>query len=79
MAYQPLEQLLPRAAGSIYKLILLASKRALELADGLPPLIDFPSQKTATIALDEILAGKVETKESAEIDEKARKAKKEDK
>ena len=63
MAYQPVEDLLPRSNQSIYKLVLLASKRALELADGKPRLIDFPSSnKTATIALEEILAGKVEMK-----------------
>lgn len=61
MGYQPLEQLLPRSGGSIYKLILVASKRATELADGQPPLIDFPSSpKATTIALEEIVQGKVE-------------------
>ena len=60
MAYQPLENLLPKAGGSIYRLIRLASKRASELADNKPNLIDAPSsQKMATIALNEISAGKV--------------------
>ena len=64
MAYQPLENLLPRAGGSIYKLVLMAARRAKELADGAPNLVESPaSAKTATIALDEINAGKVETKE----------------
>ena len=67
MAYQPLEKLLPRANHSIYKLVLMASRRAMELADGAGKLIDFPSSlKTTTIALDEVLAGKVELKEVAE-------------
>ncbi len=67
MSYQPIERLLPRSGHSIYKLVLMAAKRATELADGMPPLIDFPSsQKTTTIALDEIQAGKVELKEIAE-------------
>ena len=67
MAYQPMEKLLPRANYSIYKLVLMASKRAVELADGAHKLIDFPSStKTATIALDEIMHGKVELKEVAE-------------
>ncbi|MFH1360747.1 MAG: DNA-directed RNA polymerase subunit omega [Candidatus Omnitrophota bacterium] len=66
MAYQPIEKLLPRANMSIFKLVLLASKRATEIADGMPKLIDFPSSnKATTIALDEILEGKVELKEVA--------------
>ena len=74
MAYQPIEKLLPRASYSIYKLVLMASKRAIELADGAAKLIDFPSsQKTATIALDEIMQGKVELKEVAEAREASQK------
>lgn len=66
MAYQPLEKLLPRANNSIYKLVLMAAKRATELADGAPRLIDFPSSdKATTIALDEIAHCKVELKEVA--------------
>ncbi len=60
MGYQPLEELLPKAKYSIYKLVLLAAKRATELAEGMPKLIDRPSTiKTTTLALDEILEGKV--------------------
>ena len=67
MSYQPIEKLLPRANYSIYKLVMMASKRAMELADGAHKLIDFPSScKTATIALDEVMQGKVELKEIAE-------------
>ncbi len=68
MAYQPLERLLPAAGGNSYRLILLASKRAMELADGQPPLIDRSTlnrvewEKTATIALEEIFQGKVKWK-----------------
>ena len=59
MAFQPLEKLLPRSNFSIYKLVLIAAQRATEIADGQKPLIDFPSQKATTTALDEIVAGKV--------------------
>ena len=60
MAYQPIEKLLPKANYSIYTLVKMAAKRAMELADGKPPLIDHPSsKKTATIAIEEILEGKV--------------------
>ncbi len=75
MGYQPLERLLPQAGYSIYKLVCMASKRAKELADGSPSLIEIPaSTKTATISLEEILAGKVVLKEvSSEFDPKQQK------
>ena len=60
MAYQPLEKLLPKAGYSIYQLVLLGAKRATELAEGMPKLIDRPQTiKTTTLALDEILEGRV--------------------
>ena len=60
MAYQPLEKLLPKAGNSIYRLVLLAAKRATELAEGMPKLIDRPlTIKTTTLALDEIMEGRV--------------------
>ncbi len=67
MAYQPIEELLPKSGYSIYKLVRLAAKRSLELADGSPTLIDGVSAdaKTPTIALDEIRAGKVVIKSVA--------------
>ena len=67
MAYIPLEELLPKAGNSIYKLIRMAANRAMELADGKPTLLEkVSSDKTATIALEEIRAGKVELKSVAE-------------
>lgn len=60
MGYQPLEKVLPRAKYSIYKLVLLAAKRATELAEGMPKLVEMPAKtKTTTLALEEILQGKV--------------------
>lgn len=81
MAYQPLENLLPKAGNSVYKLIRLASKRASELADNKPNLIYAPaSQKLTTVALREIGLGKVVIKSCAEEfrpkTDKASKAKK---
>ena len=67
MAYHPLENLLAKSGGSVYKLVRLASKRASELADNKPNLIDAPnSQKLATTALYEISAGKVVLKDVAD-------------
>jgi DNA-directed RNA polymerase subunit K/omega len=82
MAYQPIEELLPKSDYSIYKLVRLASKRSLELADGSPKLIDGVSAdaKTPTVALDEIRAGKVVLKAVAAefAPSKTKKAKKEE-
>lgn len=60
MSYQPLEELLPKANNSVYRLIRLASIRATELATTGARLVQVPAdQKLATTALDEIRAGKV--------------------
>jgi DNA-directed RNA polymerase omega subunit len=46
--------------GSIYKLVVLASKRALELNAGAPRLTEeTDKQKISSIALEEIAQGKV--------------------
>lgn len=58
--YVPLEQMLDKTEHSIYKLVILASKRALEIAEGQPRLFDTDSTiKPSTVALYEIAAGKV--------------------
>ncbi|MDE2027901.1 MAG: DNA-directed RNA polymerase subunit omega [Candidatus Omnitrophica bacterium] len=63
MSYQPLEELLPRASNSVYRLVRLASVRAGELASTGVKLVSAPAeQKLATTALDEIRAGKVQDK-----------------
>lgn len=58
MAQVPIEDLLKRC-GSIYKLVILAAKRAKEIAEGSPPLVESPHRKATSIALEEILQGKV--------------------
>ena len=68
MGYQPIEELLPRAGGSIYRLVRMASNRALELSDGKPCLIQKPSSdKVTTMALEEIRRGKVMCKDVADV------------
>jgi len=63
MGYQPLEKLLDKAEGSLYKLVILASKRALELAEGAPKLTNSnEGAKPTSIALAEIAEGKVKGK-----------------
>lgn len=61
MSYVPLEKLIDKSFGSMYKLVTLVAKRALELAEGAPRLIDAPSDiKVTTLAMEEIALGKVQ-------------------
>lgn len=63
MGYEGREKLLDKSMGSIYKLVILASKRALEIAEGQPKLVaDDASIKPSTVALHEIAAGKIEAR-----------------
>ena len=69
--HEVIEDLLPKANGSVYALVRLAANRAIELAEGKPRLIEKPSlDKETTIALEEISYGKVMSKESSSLFEK---------
>jgi DNA-directed RNA polymerase omega subunit len=61
MSYVPIEKVVDKADGSIYKLVILAAARALEISEGLPPLTDIADKhsKSTTIALQEIAEGKI--------------------
>lgn len=64
---QPIEDLLPKAGDSIYRLVRIAANRALELSEGRKCLIDNPTNdKATTRALEEIYAGRVVFKEAKE-------------
>lgn len=54
----PIEKLF-QGERSYYRLVLLAAKRANELAEGSLPLVKVQSKKLAVNALEEIAAGKV--------------------
>ena len=58
MAQVPIEELL-KQCGSVYKLVILAAKRAKEIAEGAPPLVETGQKKVTSIALEEIVQGKV--------------------
>lgn len=64
MSYIALEKLLDKTGNSVYKLVVLASKRALEISDGQPRLADIPAAgiKPSSVALQEIIEGKVRAK-----------------
>lgn len=44
---------------SRYTLVMLASKRARQIIEGSKPLIETDSKKPVSIAIEEILAGKI--------------------
>lgn len=63
MAYTPIEALLKNSKNSMYKLVILASRRALELGAGSEKLISAnPNAKLTSIALDEIRENKISYK-----------------
>lgn len=57
-----IEDLLDKT-NSVYKLVILASKRALELNDGSPKLVETENKRISTVALEEIKSGKISMKE----------------
>ena len=49
---------------SAYKLVILASRRAMELSEGAPPLVETgPKKKPVVTALQEIAEGKISYRE----------------
>ena len=61
MSYVPVQDLLSKT-NSIYKLVVLASRRAVELNAGAPRLVETDGEKVSSIALQEIAEGKVKMK-----------------
>lgn len=58
MSYVPIQDLLSKT-NSIYKLVVLASKRAVELNAGVPKLVEDDNEKVTSTALEEIAQDKV--------------------
>ena len=79
MAQVAIEELLKRC-GSVYKLVLLSAKRAKEIAEGSPALVETSSRKATSTALEEILQGRVlyKTDEADSAPAKGRRAKAKD-
>lgn len=60
-----IETLLNKSGNSLYKLVVITAKRALDLAEGKPKLIpqgSMATTKPSTLALMEVAAGKVHLK-----------------
>ena len=55
----PTDSELARNVGSKYSLVIAVAKRAKQLRDGAPRLVECKSKNLITIALEEIAAGKV--------------------
>lgn len=75
MAQVPIEDL-RRRCSSVYKLVLLASKRAKEIADGSPVLVESPKRKVTSLALEEIVEGKVSYKEGVPEEDSGKRSRK---
>lgn len=58
MSYMPIGKVF-KDSDSIFKLTIIAARRAVELNNGANKLIDTKTSKFSTIALEEIAAGKV--------------------
>ncbi len=61
--YIPSINELTEIAESRYTLVMLAAKRSRQIIDGAKPLIETESKKPVTIAIEEIIQGKVKYKE----------------
>lgn len=67
MAYADIDiEKLVEKTGSIFKLVILASKRAASLNEGAQKLVECDSKSNATVALEEIMQGKVSLKPKKE-------------
>jgi DNA-directed RNA polymerase omega subunit len=70
MSQVALENILDKSNFSIYKLVIIAARRALEIAEGAPQLVALDKNlKATTIALSEIAQGKVVYKKSKKKDQ----------
>ena len=65
MTYLGREKLIDKSCGSIYKLVILAANRGLEIAEGQPKLVEAdPAIKPSTVALMEIAENKIGCKKA---------------
>ena len=66
MPKAPIEDLLKQCP-SIYKLMLVAARRAKELTEGSPSLVHSDTRKVTTIALQEIMQGRIRFEHKDEV------------
>lgn len=58
MLYLPMEELFNKV-DSVFKLTVLAARRAQQLNDGAAKLVESDASKISTVALEEIMQGKI--------------------
>ncbi len=68
MDHFPLEQIVERT-GSRFAVVVAAAKRAKQIKDGSPPLVETTSHNPLTIALAEIAEGKVTILDAPDVPE----------
>lgn len=61
MAYMPVEKIF-KGSDSMYKITILAARRAVELSNGSKKLIETNTTRFSTIALEEMALGKIKYK-----------------
>lgn len=66
----PIEELVDRC-GSRFTVVVAAAKRAKQIKEGAPPLVNLPTRNPLTIALHEIAAGLIEITEEPVIEDVA--------
>ncbi|MCE5239750.1 DNA-directed RNA polymerase subunit omega [bacterium] len=66
----PIEELVDRV-GSRFTVVVAAAKRAKQLKDGAPPLVNLPTRNSLTIALHEIAAGLIQISDAPPEPEEA--------
>ena len=71
MTQAPIDELI-KECHSIYKLVVIAARRAKDLAQGAPKLVQSDLKKVSSIALEEIRQGKVQLKPVEGEEEPAR-------
>jgi DNA-directed RNA polymerase subunit omega len=69
MKQAPIDELLKQCS-SIYKLVVIAAKRAKELSEGGQKLVESDLKKVTSLALEEIRQGKVVCEAQDEAEEK---------
>jgi DNA-directed RNA polymerase subunit K/omega len=64
--YISVDKVIRASNGSIFKITILAAKRALQLADGAKCLVEKPGEKLIDNALREIFEGQIRVKDTEE-------------
>ena len=73
MSNAPIDELMGHCQ-SMYKLVVIASKRAKELSEGAPKFVQADTKKVTSVALEEIRQGKIFYHDEEQAPTKAKRA-----